>query len=129
MARRHLLQCQSCHRFNWKRDDDFDDGLSTHAAAPPILNLGLLNVRGSYDAAKVASAQLAMYKIYAIAAIRSALKYANKAYNDGTFQEKYLAEGWAYWRSASGHLRGFGYQFTCVLCKVLQFEWLWSDVF
>ena len=45
-----------------------------------------------------------MYKIYSIAAIRSALKYANKAHNDGTFQEKYLAEGWAYWRSASGKL-------------------------
>eukprot|EP00435_Cladocopium_sp_Y103_P023360 s182_g5.t1 len=92
----------SPYEFNWKRDDDFDDGLSTHAAAPPALNFGLLNVRGTYNAANVASAQLAMYKIYSIAAIRSALKYANKAYNNGMFQEKYLAEGWAYWRSASG---------------------------
>lgn len=94
----------SPYEFNWKRDDDFDDGLSTHAAAPPTLNFGLLNVRGTYNAANVASAQLAMYKIYSIAAIRSALKYANKAYNNGTFQEKYLAEGWAYWRSASGYI-------------------------
>lgn len=109
------------YRFNWKRDDDFDDGLSTHAAAPPTLNFGLLNVRGTYNAANVASAQLAMYKIYSIAAIRSALKYANKAYNNGTFQEKYLAEGWAYWRSASGHLGVFE------IWSFLGWIWLFVD--
>jgi len=94
----------SPYEFNWKRDDDFPDGVSTQQAAPTILNYGLLNLRGTYNADEVAGAQLGMYKIYSIAAIRSALKYAYKAHNDGTFQEKYLAEGWAYWRSASGYM-------------------------
>jgi len=94
----------SPYEFNWKRDVDFSDGTQTQEASVPILNYGLINLRGTYNEANVASAQLAMYKIYSIAAIRSALKYANKAHNDGTFQEKYLAEGWAYWRSASGYM-------------------------
>jgi len=96
----------SPYEFNWKRDADFPDGVSTHEMAIPILNEGLLSLRSSsYDAAKVERAQTAMYKIFAIAAIRSALKYSKKAHDggeNGAFSEKYLAEGWAYWRSASG---------------------------
>ena len=94
----------SPYEFNWKRDSDFPEGISTHTEAIPLLNFGLMNVRGSYNATNVQAAQLAMYKILSIAAIRSAIKYGWKAYGDGSFQEKYLAEGWAYWRSASGYI-------------------------
>jgi len=95
----------SPYEFNWKRDDDFPLGVKTHTSAIPILNHGLLSLRGSaYIASAVAAAQTAMYKIFSIAAIRSAIKYSSKAHNGGNFQEKYLAEGWAYWRSASGYI-------------------------
>jgi len=95
----------SPYEFNWKRDADFPDGLVTHQAAVKILNYGLLNIRGDdYDADNLAEAQTGMYKILSIAAIRSAIKYSYKAYNSGTLSEKYLAEGWAYWRSASGYI-------------------------
>eukprot|EP00931_Biecheleriopsis_adriatica_P112078 TRINITY_DN865_c0_g1_i1.p1 TRINITY_DN865_c0_g1~~TRINITY_DN865_c0_g1_i1.p1 ORF type:complete len:430 (+),score=101.12 TRINITY_DN865_c0_g1_i1:117-1406(+) len=95
----------SPYEFNWKRDSDFPQGTQTHVAAIPILNSGLINLRGSdYNANNVAAAETAMYKIFSIAAIRSAIKYSWKAYNNGNFQEKYLAEGWAYWRSASGYI-------------------------
>jgi hypothetical protein len=95
----------SPYEFNWKRDVDFPDGLETHKAAVKILNYGLLNIRGDgYNAGNLAEAQTGMYKIFAITAIRSAIKYSYKAYNDGTLAEKYLAEGSAYWRSASGYI-------------------------
>eukprot|EP00438_Fugacium_kawagutii_P009585 Skav215543 [mRNA] locus=scaffold4176:61190:63425:- [translate_table: standard] len=96
----------SPYEFNWKRDADFPDStISTQQASVGALNYGLINLRGTYNAAAVESAQLAMYKIYSIAAIRSALKYSNKARDsNGDLVEKYLAEGWAYWRSASGTL-------------------------
>ena len=45
-------------RFNWKRDVDFPDGTQTQEASVPILNYGLINLRGTYNAASVASAQL-----------------------------------------------------------------------
>mmetsp|Transcript_25221 Transcript_25221/g.69321 ORF Transcript_25221/g.69321 Transcript_25221/m.69321 type:complete len:429 (-) Transcript_25221:340-1626(-) len=94
--------------FNWKRDADFPDGVKTHAHAPPIFNHGLLNLRDSnYDAAEVKKAQDEIYKIYAITAIRSAIKYGWKAYGGGSFVDKYLAEGALYWRSASGYLSTF----------------------
>jgi hypothetical protein len=94
--------------FNWKRDADFPDGVKTHAHAPPIFNHGLVNLRGnSYDPIAVEAAQNDMYKIYAITAIRSAIKYGWKAYGGGTFSDKYLAEGALYWRSASGYLSTF----------------------
>merc|ERR1711972_435892 len=95
----------SPYEFNWKRDKDYPEGTSIHAEAIPILNAGLAYSRGSsYSSDKVLQAQTAMYKIFSIAAIRSAIKYSWKAYNGGAFQEKYLAEGWAYWRSASGYI-------------------------
>eukprot|EP00438_Fugacium_kawagutii_P027124 Skav225187 [mRNA] locus=scaffold3065:22022:31600:+ [translate_table: standard] len=96
----------SPYEFNWKRDNDFPDStISTQQASVGALNYGLINLRGTYNAAAVESAQLAMYKIYSIAAIRSALKYSNKARDsNGNLVEKYLAEGWAYWRSASGYM-------------------------
>ena len=98
----------SPYEFNWKRDVDFPDGTSTHTEAVPILNYGLINLRGdAYNATSVKAAELAMYKIFSIAAIRSAIKYAWKAYNGGTMEPKYLAEGWAYWRSASGYMSTF----------------------
>ncbi|CAE7595867.1 unnamed protein product [Symbiodinium natans] len=97
----------SPYEFNWKRDFDYPDGVNTHQASIPILNYGLINVRGSYNATNVKAAELAMYKIFSIAAIRSAIKYADKAYNGGTMEPKYLAEGWAYWRSASGYMSNF----------------------
>lgn len=89
----------SPYEFNWKRDLDFPDGANTHTAAVKIFNYGLLNLRGAaYNANAAEEAQEAIYKVYAIAAIRSAIKYSKKASSD----LKYLAEGWAYWRSASG---------------------------
>ncbi|CAK9100257.1 Pentatricopeptide repeat-containing protein [Durusdinium trenchii] len=95
----------SPYEFNWKRDFDFPDGTSTHTEAIPILNYGLLNIRGGdYNATNLAAAQMAIYKIIAINAIRSAIKYSNRAYNGGDFQPKYLAEGWAYWKTGSGYL-------------------------
>ena len=98
----------SPYEFNWKRDVDFPDGISTHTQAVPILNYGLINLRGdAYNASNVKEAESAMYKVFSIAAIRSAIKYAWKAYNDGTMEPKYLAEGWAYWRSASGYMSTF----------------------
>merc|ERR1719188_2345706 len=70
----------SPYEFNWKRDADFPDGISTHTEAVPILNLGLKSLRGTdYSADKVAAAQAAMYKVFSIAAIRSAIKYSWKA--------------------------------------------------
>lgn len=79
---------------NWKRDADFPDGVITHAHAVTIFNHGLVNLRGiSHDDAKVNEAQSHAYKIYAITAIRSAIQYSWKAYSDGTFSDKYLAEG------------------------------------
>lgn len=95
----------SPYEFNWKRDFDFPDGTSTHTEAIPILNYGLLNIRGGdYNATNLAAAQMAIYKIIAINAIRSAIKYSNRAYNGGDFQPKYLAEGWAYWKTGSGYI-------------------------
>jgi len=95
----------SPYEFNWKRDTDFPGGVSTHTQAIPILNYGLLNVRGTgYSDTNVKAAQTAMYKVFAIAAIRSALKYSWKAYGGGTFSDKDLAEGAAYWRSAAGYI-------------------------
>jgi hypothetical protein len=93
----------SPYEFLWKRDKDFPAGTALHTVSVPILNYGLLNIR-TYDANNLASAQLAMYKIFAIGAIRSALKYSWKAYGGGTYSDKYHAEGWAYWRSASGYI-------------------------
>jgi hypothetical protein len=93
--------------FNWKRDSDFPNGVKTHQKAPPIFNHGLLNIRGTYNQAAVAAAQTAIYKIYAITACRSAIKYAWSAYGDGTFVDYYLAEGAMYWRTASGYLSTF----------------------
>jgi len=92
--------------FNWKRDADYPDGVITHAHAMPIFNHGLLNIR-TYNAQALAGAQTEIYKIYAITAIRSAIKYGWKAYNGGTMEPKYLAEGAMYWRSASGYLSTF----------------------
>jgi hypothetical protein len=94
----------SPYEFAWKRDSDYPAGTVLHTAALPIFNYGLINLRGTYNQANVATAQKAIYKIISIAAIRSAIKYAAKAYNNGTFVSKYVAEGWAYWRSASGYL-------------------------
>jgi len=94
----------SPYEFNWKRDSDFTDGTALHTKAIPIFNKGLINMRGTYNSANVATAQTNMYRILSIAAIRSAIKYSAKAYNNGTFQSKYIAEGWAYWRSASGYM-------------------------
>ena len=82
------------------RDADFPDGISTHAEAVPILNSGLGGLRGTYDAQAVSDAQLSLYKIMSIAAIRSAIKYSWKATQD----EKYVAEGAMYWRFASGYI-------------------------
>jgi hypothetical protein len=93
----------SPYEFLWKRDKDFPDGTELHTVSVPILNYGLLNIR-TYDATNLASAQKAMYKIFAMGAIRSALKYSCKAYGGGTYSDKYHAEGWAYWRSASGYI-------------------------
>merc|ERR1711971_182697 len=91
----------SPYEFNWKRDLDFPDGTDTHTEAPKIFNFGLLNLRGDgYNAVNADKAQTAVYKLYAIAAIRSAIKYSKKAASDG----KYVAEGWAYWRSGSGYI-------------------------
>jgi len=96
-----ICSLYSPYEFNWKRDMDFPDGTNTHTEAVKIFNFGLLNLRGSdYNAANAVAAQNAIYKIYAIAAIRSAIKYSKKASSN----LKYLAEGWAYWRSASGHI-------------------------
>ena len=98
----------SPYEFNWKRDFDYPDGTNTHAEAVKILNYGLINLRGAaYNGDNVKAAELGMYKIFSIAAIRSAIKYADKAYNGGTMEPKYLAEGWAYWRSASGYMSTF----------------------
>ena len=98
----------SPYEFNWKRDFDYPDGTNTHAEAVKILNYGLINLRGdAYNADNVKAAELGMYKIFSIAAIRSAIKYAYKANNTGTMVPKYLAEGWAYWRSASGYMSTF----------------------
>merc|ERR1712032_805058 len=95
----------SPYEFNWKRDADFPDGDNTHERAIKVLNHGLINIRkGSYVAAAVGDAQNTMYKILSIAAIRSAIKYSAKAHGKGTFSQKYMAEGFAYWRSASGYL-------------------------
>jgi len=94
----------SPYEFNWKRDTDFI-GEDTHSKAIPILNYGLTNARGTgYNEANLKKAETAMYKIFAIAAIRSALKYSWKAYGGGTkgFQDKYLAEAYMYWHSAAG---------------------------
>lgn len=89
----------------WKRDGDFPGGTQAHTSAIKILNYGLTNSRGSdYNADNFNAAQTAMYKIMAITAIRSAIKYSWKAYGGGTFVDKYLAEGWSYWRSASGYI-------------------------
>lgn len=94
----------SPYEFIWKRDIDFPAGTQLHTVSVPILNYGLLNIR-TYDATALANAQTAMYKIFAIGAIRSALKYSWKAYDtDGAYSDKYHAEGWAYWRSASGYI-------------------------
>lgn len=95
----------SPYEFNWKRDRDFPTGISTHTEAVPILNYGLKAIRANvYFSASVLEAERAMYKLYSIAAIRSAIKYGWKAYGDGTFSDNYLAEGSIYWRSASGYL-------------------------
>jgi len=95
----------SPYEFNWKRDKDFPGGTAIHTAAIPIMNYGLINLRGSaYNAANVQSAQTAMYKIFSIAAIRAVIKYSWTARGDGTLNEEFLAEGWAYWRSASGYI-------------------------
>jgi len=48
----------------------------------------------------VMAAQTTMYKIFAINAIRSAIKYSWKA----TDKEYYVAEGSAYWHTASGYI-------------------------
>jgi len=96
-----ICSLYSPYEFNWKRDLDFPDGENTHTAAVKIFNFGLHNVLGhKYDAANAAAAEEQIYKIYAIAAIRSAIKYSKKA----SSSHKYLAEGWAYWRSASGYI-------------------------
>jgi len=95
----------SPYEFAWKRDTDFPQGTSMHTASVPIFNYGLINCRGSdYNAANLAAAQLGIYKIIAVTAIRSAIKYSWKAYNNGTFKDYYLAEGWAYWRTGSGYI-------------------------
>jgi len=94
--------------FNWKRDSDFPNGVQTHALALPIFNFGLVNLRGNaYNRTNLEQAQADIYKIYAITAIRSAIKYGWKAYGGGTFSAKYLAEGALYFRSASGYLSKF----------------------
>jgi hypothetical protein len=95
----------SPYEFLWKRDIDFPTGTQGHTESIPILNYGLLNIR-TYSATNLAAAQLGMYKIMAIGAIRSALKYSWKAYGGtgGSYSDKYHAEGWAYWRSASGYI-------------------------
>jgi hypothetical protein len=96
----------SPYEFAWKRDKDFPNGDSCHTKSLPIFNYGLINTRGSSaNAANVQTAQLNMYKIIAITAIRSALKYSWKAsVASGSYSEKYHAEGWAYWRSGSGYI-------------------------
>lgn len=49
-------------RFNWKRDNDFPDStISTHQASVGALNYGLINLRGTYNAAEVESAQLVLW--------------------------------------------------------------------
>jgi hypothetical protein len=96
----------SPYEFAWKRDKDFPDGLMAHTRSVPVLNYGLLNIR-SYNAANLLLAQDAMYDIIAITAIRSAIKYAQKAAKGGSnsgYSDKYHAEGWAYWRSGSGYI-------------------------
>jgi len=96
-----ICSLYSPYEFNWKRDLDFPNGTNTHTEAVKIFNFGLLNLRGdAYDATNAEAAEKAIYKIYAIAAIRSAIKYSKKA----SSQLKYVAEGWAYWRSASGYI-------------------------
>ena len=56
------------------------------------MNYGLLNLRGpGYTTIKVQEVQTAMYKIFGIAAIRSAIKYVWKAYGYRVFSEKHLA--------------------------------------
>jgi len=97
----------SPYEFAWKRDTDFPLGLNVHAGSLPVFNYGLINLRGTYDATKVAAAQTTIYKMIAITAIRSAIKYSYKAAKGGSnggFSDKYLAEGWAYWRSGSGYI-------------------------
>eukprot|EP00930_Biecheleria_cincta_P061188 TRINITY_DN46748_c0_g1_i1.p1 TRINITY_DN46748_c0_g1~~TRINITY_DN46748_c0_g1_i1.p1 ORF type:complete len:432 (-),score=87.68 TRINITY_DN46748_c0_g1_i1:244-1539(-) len=91
----------SPYEFHWKRDLDFPDSTNGHTAAPKIFNFGLLNLRGNgYNATNAAAAEREIYKLSAIAAIRSAIKYSKTASED----LNYLAEGWAYWRSASGYI-------------------------
>jgi len=90
----------SPYEFSWKRDADFPDGTSAHTETPPIFNSGLEALRGTYVAQTVDDAQQAMYKVFAIAAIRSAIKYSSKA----TGNEKYVAEGAMYWRFGSGYI-------------------------
>lgn len=93
----------SPYEFMWKRDKDFPDGEATHETMVPILNYGLLNIR-TYNATNLVAAQTDLYRLMAIAAIRSALKYSWKAGPgaDNQYSDKYHAEGWAYWRFASG---------------------------
>jgi len=98
----------SPYEFAWKRDTDFPKGLSVHTRSIPVFNYGLINIRGTnYKANELADAQTAIYKMIAITAMRSAIKYSYKAAKGGSgsgFSDKYLAEGWAYWRSGSGYI-------------------------
>jgi hypothetical protein len=100
----------SPYEFAWKRDTDFPSGFQVHTKSLPVFNYGLKNIRdGNYNANNLAAAQTAIYKMIAITAIRSAVKYSYKAAKGGSsngFSDKYLAEGWAYWRVGSGYLAG-----------------------
>jgi hypothetical protein len=109
----------SPYEFMWKRDDDFPDGTSTHTEAVPILNSGLGGLRGTYNEQAVSDAQLSLYKIMSIAAIRSAIKYSWKAVS----HEKYVAEGAMYWRFASGYIASVS---TSLEALVKEVDTIWD---